>query len=94
VRVNGQPFTVVGVMPARFEYPAREVAAWVPLRLNYDSLWTRNNHYLTLVGRLAPDATVRQARRALRIRRVTRSTSPASAASMSLADFGLRPSAR
>ncbi|HVE79990.1 MAG TPA: ABC transporter permease, partial [Gemmatimonadaceae bacterium] len=53
VVLDGQPRTVVGVMPARFDFPAREVALWTPLRLNYDSLWTRNNHYLTVVARAA-----------------------------------------
>jgi putative ABC transport system permease protein len=57
IRVNGTERTVVGVMPARFGYPTATTAVWVPLRLNADSLWTRNNHYLSLVGRLAPGAT-------------------------------------
>jgi predicted permease len=34
---------------------------WAPLRLNYDTLWTRNNHYLQLIGRLRTDATLEQA---------------------------------
>jgi predicted permease len=50
--------TIVGVMPPHFDFPSAEVDVWVPLRLDYDSLWTRNNHYLELVGRLAPGATV------------------------------------
>jgi hypothetical protein len=57
VVINGSPRTVVGVMPPRFEYPSKEVAFWVPLRLDFDSLWTRNNHYLQMLGRLAPDAS-------------------------------------
>ncbi len=61
VAINGRPRTVVGVMPPRFEYPSKDVALWVPLRLNFDSLWTRNNHYLRMIGRLAPDATLERA---------------------------------
>jgi putative ABC transport system permease protein len=53
VVVNGVRQTVVGVMPPRFAYPSSDVAAWIPLRLRYDNLWTRNNHYLTLVAKLA-----------------------------------------
>ena len=60
--INDRPHTVLGVMPPRFAYPSEEIALWVPLRLNYDSLWTRNNHYLRVVGRLAPGATLEQAR--------------------------------
>jgi putative ABC transport system permease protein len=57
IQFNGFPRTVVGVMPPRFDFPARQVALWAPLRLNYDSLWTRNNHYLTLIARVAPGQT-------------------------------------
>ena len=57
IRINGVAFTVVGVMPHRFAIPSPETALWTPMRLNYDSLWTRNNHYLVLIGRLAPGAT-------------------------------------
>ena len=61
IRLNGQVTTVVGVMPRRFAYPSPDVAVWVPLRLDPDSLWTRNNHYLQLIGRLAPGATAASA---------------------------------
>ncbi len=57
VIVNARPRTVVGVMPARFTFPDADVAMWAPLRLNYDTLWTRNNHYLQMIGRLAPGAS-------------------------------------
>ncbi|HEV8197496.1 MAG TPA: ABC transporter permease [Gemmatimonadales bacterium] len=57
VRLNGVPRRVIGVMPARFGFPEPETGVWLPLRLNPDSLWTRNNHYLLLVGRLRADAT-------------------------------------
>lgn len=56
------PFTVIGVMPSRFTFPATETEFWTPWRMNPDSLWTRNNHYLTMVGQLASGATIDQAR--------------------------------
>jgi putative ABC transport system permease protein len=59
--VNDVPRTVIGVMPPHLGYPAPSVALWLPLRLDPDKLWTRNNHYLTVVGRVAPGATVEQA---------------------------------
>jgi predicted permease len=58
VRLGNASVTVVGVMPDRFDFPSAETALWTPLRLNYDTLWTRNNHYLALIGRLAPTASV------------------------------------
>ncbi len=61
IMINGTPRTVVGVMPAHFDTPSPRVQVWTPLRLKLDSLWTRNNHYLELVGRLAPGATFAQA---------------------------------
>jgi putative ABC transport system permease protein len=58
IRVNDVSMTVVGVMPDQFAFPQAETALWVPLRLNYDTLWTRNNHYLQLIARLAPNVSV------------------------------------
>jgi putative ABC transport system permease protein len=57
IRIDDVSVTVVGVMPERFEFPSSDIAMWVPLRLNYDTLWTRNNHYLTLIARLEPGAS-------------------------------------
>ncbi|HEU5218978.1 MAG TPA: ABC transporter permease [Gemmatimonadales bacterium] len=61
VRLNGIPRHVIGVMPAAFAFPDPKTAVWLPLRLNYDSLWTRNNHYMLMVGRLRPGATAAEA---------------------------------
>ncbi|HJU74035.1 MAG TPA: ABC transporter permease [Gemmatimonadaceae bacterium] len=55
--LNGRPRTVVGVMPLRFAYPSPSIDVWIPLRLNTDSLWTRNNHYLTVIAKLATNTT-------------------------------------
>ena len=57
IRINNISVTVVGVMPERFDFPSSETALWTPLRLNYDTLWTRNNHYLQMIARLTPGAT-------------------------------------
>ena len=68
--VNGQPFTVVGVTPAAFEGILRGSRAdvWLALpqftavRNRPDSLLgARESSWLSLVGRLAPDATPEQA---------------------------------
>src|SRR5687767_3195206 len=60
--INERPRTVIGVTQPRTEFPSAGVSVWLPMRLNYDTLWTRNNHYLQLLGRLAPDAAVERAR--------------------------------
>ena len=59
--MNDRPRTVVGVLAPGAEFPSDDYSVWSPLRLNYDTLWTRNNHYLTVIGRLAPAASVEQA---------------------------------
>ena len=59
--INERQRNVIGVLRPRNEFPDSRVSVWAPLRLNYDTLWTRNNHYLQLVGRLAPNATLERA---------------------------------
>ena len=61
IRINDVSVTVVGVMPERFAFPSTDIALWMPLRLNYDTLWTRNNHYLRLIARLEPGVSAASA---------------------------------
>lgn len=59
VRVNGRPYTVVGVMPAGFTFFDPEARYWVPLVFpNNVRNAVANNWYH--VGRLAPGATIDQ----------------------------------
>ena len=62
VRINTTVFTIVGVMPPDFTFPDASAAVYTPWRFNPDSMWTRNNHYLRMVGRLADGASIEQAR--------------------------------
>jgi putative ABC transport system permease protein len=66
VTVGITPFTIVGVMPGNFTFPDRETEFWTPWRLNPDSLWTRNNHYLRMIGQLGTGSTIAQARAQVR----------------------------
>ena len=34
IQLNGNPYTVLGVMPAEFQYPNREFALWTPLNID------------------------------------------------------------
>jgi predicted permease len=61
LEISGRPVTIVGVMPPRFDYPSAEIAVWAPMRLDPDSLDTRNNHTMQGIARLAPGATVERA---------------------------------
>ncbi|HBL25575.1 MAG TPA: ABC transporter permease, partial [Acidobacteria bacterium] len=49
--INGNLYTVIGVMPPGFRYP-ENVDLWAPLRL--DPSEDRGNHYLACLGRLKP----------------------------------------
>jgi putative ABC transport system permease protein len=55
--VNGEPFTVVSVMPASFNYPSG-ADAWVPLALPAKF---QGNNFLRLIGRLKPGSSLAQA---------------------------------
>ena len=66
VKLTGTPFMVIGVMPEGFTFPDIEASLWTPWRMNPDSLWTRNNHYLRLVGRIAPGSSLAQVRSQVR----------------------------
>ena len=60
VRLNGEQFTVIGVMPADFEYPMG-VEVWVPLDLGAADQANRSDHYLQVIGRLRPGILIAQA---------------------------------
>jgi putative ABC transport system permease protein len=56
VSVDGAPTTVVGVMPAGFYFPSRQIEFWIPLALNPADA-SRGGHYLGVVGRLKDGVT-------------------------------------
>ena len=62
VRLDGQPFRVIGVMPAEFRFPSRTVEAWTPLFFHEDDYADRTDTYLDVVARLKPGASLEQAR--------------------------------
>ncbi|MGB7923250.1 MAG: ABC transporter permease [Pyrinomonadaceae bacterium] len=69
--LNGESFTVVGVMPEGFQYP-QGAEVWVPPRhivpesptagASADATKVRDNHYLRVIARLKPQATLNQAK--------------------------------
>lgn len=58
--MNGQAYTVAGVMPAGFTDPlAGEIDAWVPVNLTKGRDPTdADNHYLTVIGRLRSGVSI------------------------------------
>jgi putative ABC transport system permease protein len=61
VRLDGETYTVVGVMPAGFQFEAAGVDLWTPLALTPEQLADRAGHYLSVVARLKEGVTVAQA---------------------------------
>lgn len=54
IELDGEPATVVGVMPAGFQITGgRDDRLWTPLRLSENDLQVRNNQRLSALGRLA-----------------------------------------
>lgn len=58
ITLDGESYTVVGVMPAAFDFPA-PAELWVPLVL--DPSRDRDEHDLTVIGRLGPGVTIDRA---------------------------------
>jgi putative ABC transport system permease protein len=64
LRLSGEPYTIVGVMPPRFTVAAWNVTArdiWVPVAYTDADRMVRDNHNDSVVGRLKPGVTLAQA---------------------------------
>jgi len=60
IKLDGMPFTVVGVMPRGFGYPNASSQIWTPLAV--DAPEPRDSRWLATVGRLASGASLSRAR--------------------------------
>ena len=67
VRLDGVPYTIVGVMPAVFQFPRRGIDAWTPLVFTQEDFEDRTDTYLEVVGRLRSGVSEEQARRELAV---------------------------
>jgi putative ABC transport system permease protein len=61
VQFNGEPNTIIGVMPPNFNFPTPNIEVWAPLALD-SSKYERGHGFLEGVARLKPGVTVEQAR--------------------------------
>ena len=64
LRLNDEPFTVVGVMPPEFRFPDRDTEIWTPLSVVPASGIPRGrgNRWIDVIARLAPGVTSERAR--------------------------------
>ena len=61
IQLNGEKYTVLGVMPKGFQFLESEVRLWVPLTFTQEEAANRGAHYLSVVGRLRPGVSIVQA---------------------------------
>jgi predicted permease len=64
VRINGEPYTLVGVLPKGFRFLDPDVKLWIPLAFTPQekSDEQRHSNNWSYLGRLKPGATIEQAR--------------------------------
>jgi predicted permease len=62
IRLNGEPYRVVGVLPADFELPARDIAVLVPFSFTPQQMSDqgRGNEFSSMIARLKAGATIEQ----------------------------------
>jgi putative ABC transport system permease protein len=59
INLNGEGFTIVGIMPAAVNFPVKETEIWTALQVEQPTRW--GPWFLTGVGRLKPGVTLQQA---------------------------------
>ncbi|HEX8458967.1 MAG TPA: ABC transporter permease [Pyrinomonadaceae bacterium] len=61
ISLNGESYTIVGVMPSHFQFPTREDELWVPIGFTPQEAANRGRHYLEVLARLKPGVSLEQA---------------------------------
>jgi putative ABC transport system permease protein len=63
IRLGGEPYQVVGVLPADLELPARDISVLVPFAFTPEQMSDqgRGNEFSQMIARLKPGATIEQA---------------------------------
>jgi putative ABC transport system permease protein len=67
--VNGNPSTVIGILPAAFEFEfpiTRKIEVWLPMRISASDN-DRRSHYLYVIGRLRRDVSIDQAQAGMNV---------------------------
>jgi len=61
LRISGQPYAIVGVMPAGFDFIDPDVRLWMPLAFTPEEKTQHHSNNWEYIGRLKPGATIAQA---------------------------------
>lgn len=64
ITLDNVPHTVIGIMPASFDFPPRQLPSelWTPLKFTADQLAARGSHWMFVAGRLKPGVSIDSAR--------------------------------
>lgn len=65
--INAQSFTVIGVLPASFQYALKSNDLWLPFQPPQNAMTTRSGHYVNLIARLKPGISATQAESELNV---------------------------
>ena len=65
--LDGDPHTIIGIMPPEFSFPQRRAQVWRPLRFRPADLANRSNNYLSAIARRKPGVSLEQARQEMRL---------------------------
>ncbi|MEM1181806.1 MAG: ADOP family duplicated permease [Acidobacteriota bacterium] len=63
--IDQERYEIVGIMPPDFAFPTRDTELWLPLTIDRDAGAYRGAHFLALIGRLAPEASIASANQEL-----------------------------
>lgn len=61
LQINGEPHTVLGVMPKSFDPLLDRAELWLPIAFTREQISDHDNHYLNVLARLKPGITLAQA---------------------------------
>ena len=63
IHLNSEAYTVIGVMPADFQFPDRYTKLWLPMSFALkDNMATRGNYFIYAIARLRPRVTIIESR--------------------------------
>ena len=61
LQLDGDLYTIIGVLPEGLNHPGTQIAFWVPMAFSAEEVAARQNHTLGVVGRLRPGIPFAQA---------------------------------
>jgi putative ABC transport system permease protein len=67
LRLDGEVYTVIGVLPAGFNFPSRDIQFWIPFRFVPQNFEERDDTYINGVAKLKRGVALEQARAEMKV---------------------------